>query len=354
MGRPYLQVYKNQTYNRLDWLNMPDVIFLGDINIDIIASLPAYPTWGGEGVANAIEYHTGGAVFNTSLALANMGVDVGIIGRIGTDPLAAQVISDMDKAGIDRSRIQIDPAVRTGLIYIVVTPDGERTMFSARGANVFTEVREDLSDYFSNARWYHFSGYTLLAHPQHATAISGLESARRYLCRVSMDPGPEPAMRYHKQIREILPKVDVFFPNEQELIILAQSKNFKDAIADILDGGPKAVVVKRGGKGCVIAYDEQHYEIPAFEVQVQDTTGAGDSFNAGVALGRMVGLSWPASGVLGNILGAIACSKKGGGADEINTKRVEEFIIKDQFKPQWAKWQAALEEVLAWLYEPFV
>ena len=73
---------------------MPDVILLGDINIDMIASMPAYPVWGGEGVVGTLEYHTGGGVVNTARALANMGVTVGIIGRIGSDALAQQVRTD--------------------------------------------------------------------------------------------------------------------------------------------------------------------------------------------------------------------------------------------------------------------
>lgn len=328
---------------------MPDIVLLGDINIDIIASLPAYPARTTEGVASALEYHTGGAVVNTSLALANMGADVGLIGRIGTDALANQVTSDLDKAGIDLSQIQIDPIVRTGLIYVVVTPDGERTMFSARGANVFTEISDDLDSYFANARWYHFSGYVLLAEPQHTTAIAGLESAQRYHCRVSLDPGPEPAMRLQRHIKELLPKIDIFFPNEDETMILGKGKDFRDSINRLLGYGAKAVAVKVGRAGCVLAYDQHYHEIPAFEVQVKDTTGAGDSFNGGVALGRMVGLSWPASGVIGNALGAIACSRQGSGAREINVKLLEDLIVQDQFKPQWAAWQTALEEVLAWL-----
>jgi len=328
---------------------MPDIVLLGDINVDIIALLTAYPALGGESVATAVEYHTGGGVVSSAFALANMDVDVGVIGRIGTDALATRVISDLEQAGVDISQVQIDKTVSTGLVYVAVTPDGERTMFSARGANVFTEPTVGLDDYFARARWYHFSGYALLAEPQHTTAINGLESARRHLCRVSLDPGPEAALHYQQQIKALLPKVDIFFPNENELMLMAEGKNHEDAIQALLQCGAGAVALKRGSAGCIIAYSDQYYEIPAFEVSVKDTTGAGDSFNAGIALGRMVGLSWPAAGVLGNALGAIAVSKRGSGAGSVNRKGVEGLITQDQFKPQWMGWQAALEEVLAWL-----
>ena len=330
---------------------MPDVILLGDINIDIIAAMPFYPARGIEGVATALEYHTGGGVVNTALTLANLqvGVTVGLIGRVGQDALAQQVTADLKKAGVDLSELQIDPSVSTGLIYVVVNLDGERTMFSARGANVLTERTKTLDDYFSDARWYHFSGHALLSEPQCSTAVYGLESARHHRCNISLDPGPEPAMRYHKQIKELLPKVDVFFPNEQELMFMTPGKSFTQAIEEVLETGCKAVVAKRGRQGCVIAYGQEMLEIPGFEVVAEDSTGAGDNFNAGVALGRMIGLSWPASAVLGNALGAIVCTKKGGSVGELSAKQVEGLIIQDQFKPQWRDWQPALEEVLAWL-----
>jgi len=328
---------------------MPDVILLGDINIDISASMPAYPSRGGEGVANAVEYHTGGSVVSTAVALSKMGVETGIIGRVGNDALSSQVMSDLAQFGIDGTHIQIDSVVSTGLIYIVVNPDGERTMFAARGANVFTSPDEKWADYFASSRWYHFSGYALLAEPQSRAAGYALDLAQQIHCRVSLDPNPEPAMRYSNQILSLLPKVDIFFPNEQELMLLSGGRPLEDAIESLLDAGAKAVVVKRGVRGCVVATRKTFLELPAFEIRVKNTTGAGDCFNAGVVLGRMVGLGWAASAILGNALGAIASANAGAGAATVSANRVVELIEQDMFKPQWEKWHGALEQVLAYL-----
>ena len=329
---------------------MPDVILLGDINIDIIAPLSSYPALGTEGqVVGSLEYHTGGSVVSTALGLANMGANVGIIGRVGSDTLAEQALTDLKNANIDTSQIQTDRSVSTGLIYIVVTPDGERTMFSSRGANVFTEVVDGFDMYFDNSRWFHFSGYSLLANPQQVTTLHGLERAREVHARVSLDPGPEPAMRVRQQLITLLPKIEIFFPNEQELMFLGNGKTFDDAIKYLLANGAKAVVAKQGAEGCTIVTKQHHIALPAFEISVVDTTGAGDSFNTGVILGRMVGLSWQASGVLGNALGGLAAANKGTGTGAIDARDIAELITQDQFKPQWAELQPALEEVLVWL-----
>lgn len=328
---------------------MPDVILLGDINIDVIAAIPAYPARGSEGVASTVEYYTGGSVVSTAQSLSALGVGVGIVGRIGNDALSAKVVEDLQQANIDISHVQIDSVVRTGMIYVVVNSDGERTMFSSRGANVYTEVSTDMETYFQNSRWYHFSGYSLLAEPQQSSAIQALEFARNARCRVSLDPGPEPAMRYGKQIRQLLPRIDVFLPNQSELMALTAAYNLEDAIQMVLDTGLRALVVKQGKHGALIAYDKIRLHIPAFDITVRDTTGAGDNFNAGLLLGRMVGLSWTAACILGNAMGALASATPGTGVSRLTPTRVIELIEKDTFKPQWETLYGSLDEVMAYL-----
>ena len=328
---------------------MPEVILLGDINVDMIATLPVYPARGAGGVVNTIATHTGGSVVSTAVALSAMGVQAGIVGRLGNDALSVQVLNDLDKANIDRTCIQIDTVVSTGLIYIIVNPDGERTMFSARGANVLTEPTPEMDTYFVNSRWYHFSGYTLLAEPQQSAARYGLDLAKQNRCAVSFDPGTEPALRYGKQIKELLAKTDIFFPNEQELIAVTGIMDFKEAIQDLLNTGLRALIVKTGRKGCILAYDKVYVEIPGFEIQVKDTTGAGDSFNSGVILGRMVGLGWVSSAILGNAMGALASAAYGTGPGDITPRKVIELIEADILKPHWEEMYSAVDSVLAYL-----
>ena len=74
---------------------MPDIIVIGDINVDLIFNIPAYPTPGTEAIATTIEMHTGGSAVNTAITLARMDMDVGFIGRIGPDPLAQQILGSV-------------------------------------------------------------------------------------------------------------------------------------------------------------------------------------------------------------------------------------------------------------------
>ena len=329
---------------------MPDIIVMGDINVDVVFSIPAYPLPGTETVATTIEMHTGGSAINTAIALAKMNMDVGFIGRVGQDSLADQIIEDLEATGVDCSHIQVDPKVNTGLIFIAVTEDGERTMFGARGANSYTQANAIDPNYFTNARWIHLSSYSFLAHHQYESILTVLDFAENSpYTRVSLDIGTEPALRARSQIIGILPRLDVILPNEIEVTLLGQGRSLTESLDNLLDRqGAKAVVTKQGDNGCLLAVDDKRIHLPPFDVKVRDTTGAGDNFNAGVVLGRLVGLSWEASAALGNALGGLSVTRYGAAAVSLNRNDVSQLIDSHLFRDEWKFAQHALEELTAW------
>ncbi|MBN1219564.1 MAG: carbohydrate kinase family protein [Anaerolineae bacterium] len=326
---------------------MPDIIVIGDINVDVSFTIPAYPMPGNEAIATGVQMTTGGSAVNAAIALAGMDMDVGFIGRVGQDTLADKVLADLKAKSIDCTYIQTDPTVSTGLIFISVTADGERTMFSARGANAFTDAGAITPACFDQCRWVHLSGYSFLSHHQYETVMVALDQAENSpFTRVSLDVGIEPALRARAQIIEVLPRLDIIFPNQMELTLLGQGKSIEQSLDFLFEHGAKAVVTKCGSEGCILAVDHRRIQIPAFDVEVKDTTGAGDSFNAGVVLGRLIGLSWEAAAVLGNALGALAATRQGSGADSINRYAVAKLVEKSMFHPKWAWVQSGLEELM--------
>lgn len=328
---------------------MPDIIVMGDVNVDVNFTIPAYPTPGNEAIATSVQMHTGGSAVNTAIALARMDMNVGFIGRVGQDTLADKVLADLSATGVDCTHIQIDPKVSTGLIFIAVTGDGERTMFGARGANAFTESNSIDADYFHYCRWLHLSGYSFLSYHQYKTLLVALDLAQNSPhTRVSLDIGTEPALRARAQIMEVLPRLDVIFPNETELTLLGEGRSIEGSLDYLLSHGAKAIVTKCGRKGSILALPNKQVLVPAFDVQVKDTTGAGDSFNAGVLLGRLVGLSWEASVALGNALGGLVTTQEGGGATSLHRNEVAKLVERHLFREEWVQVQFALEELIAY------
>lgn len=329
---------------------MPDIIVMGDINVDVVFSIPAFPLPGSETVATSMEMHTGGSAINTAIALAKMDMEVGFIGRVGRDSLADQIIADLEMAGVDCAHIQVDPKVSTGLIFIAVTEDGERTMFGARGANSFTQASAIDPTYFANCRWIHLSSYSFLAHHQYEAILTVLDLAENSpYTRVSLDIGTEPALRARSQIMSVLPRLDVILPNETEVTLLGQGRSMAESLDNLLNGrGANAVVTKQGSNGCLLAIDNKRIQLPSFDVKVRDTTGAGDNFNAGLVLGRLVGLSWEASAALGNALGGLSVTRSGAAAVSLNRNDVSQLVESHLFREEWKSSQLALEELTAW------
>jgi sugar/nucleoside kinase (ribokinase family) len=329
---------------------MPDIVVLGDINVDVIFSIPAYPLPGNEAMATSVKMHTGGSAVNTAIALAQMDMKVGFIGRVGSDPLARQVLKDLEATGVDCSQTQVDPRVSTGLIFIAVTEDGERTMFGARGANAFTQAGEIDNDYFSNCRWIHLSSYSFLAHHQYETILAALDVAENSpYTRVSLDIGTEPAIKARTQILQLLPRIDVILPNETELMLLGQGRSAEESLNFLLnEKGANTIVTKQGPRGCLLAIGDKRISFPSFTVETKDTTGAGDSFNAGVVLARLVGLSWEASAALGNAIGGLSTTQQGSGAAFITRSSVAKLAEVHLFKDEWATVRLALEELTAY------
>lgn len=329
---------------------MPDIVVMGDVNVDVIFSIPAYPLPGNEAIATSVRMYTGGSAVNTAIALAKMDMKVGFIGRVGSDPLAHQVMQDMQQAGVDCSQVQTDPRVSTGLIFIAVTEDGERTMFASRGANSFTQAKSINPQYFADCRWIHLSSYSFLAHHQYETILAALDIAQNSpYTRVSLDIGTEPAMRARQQIMELLPRIDVILPNEVEITLMGGGRSVSDSLDYLIDRkGANAIITKLGGRGCHLAVADKRVSFPSFSVDVKDTTGAGDSFNAGVVLARLVGLSWDASAALGNALGGLATAHDGAGAFSHSRSAVAKLIEKHLFTEEWSLVRMPLEELTAY------
>ena len=331
---------------------MPQIIALGDINVDIITHIPYYPQPGGDGIALQARLYSGGSAANTALVLARCGIDVGLIARVGRDALAAQALVELADAGVDGRQVQYDPDLTTGVMFVAVTPDGERTMFGYRGANTRLDPALLQPDEIAQATILHISGYALLESPQCDVAMRALDIARQAGTKVSLDVGVEVAQRRSHEIRELFPLVDWIFPNELESEFLSGHTNGPQAVERFLSYGLEAVILKLGEVGCVVGTGEGVFAVPAFDIQVQDTTGAGDSFDAGFITGQLRGLSWRASGLLANALGSLAASVVGAGESLPGPAEVIQLLEQQRTNRTWRGWQDEIQAVLSTLESP--
>jgi ribokinase len=245
------------------------------------------------------------------MALARMGIETSLIARVGPDSWALKALHSLNEAGVLPTSLQRDPAAMTGLMYVVVTPDGERTILGHRGANVFTDPNQIREQELLGAILFHLSGYALLADPQRSAALLALEMACRHGLTITLDPGMSVPRAALDEMQALLPTVDIFLPSLSEAQQLTALTVPEDCALALLDRGVQVVAIKLGKRGCLVGSDGQLSRIPGFAVEARDTTGAGDSFDAGVIAGFLGGLDWIGAAVLGNAMGALAAAQVG-------------------------------------------
>jgi ribokinase len=196
-------------------------------------------------------------------------------------------------------------------MYVVVTPDGERTILGHRGANVFTDPNQIDEEEILGAILLHLSGYALLAEPQRSAALMTLEMACRHGLTVTLDPGMSVPEKALDEMRALLPTVNIFLPNLAEARQLTGLTAPEDCAKSLWERGGEVVALKLGKEGCLVYSNAGSFRVPGFAVKARDTTGAGDSFAAGFICGFLGGLDWIGAAVLGNAMGALAAAQVG-------------------------------------------
>jgi sugar/nucleoside kinase (ribokinase family) len=187
---------------------------------------------------------------------------------------------ELRRYGVD-ARIAADQDADTGSIVIMVSPDGERTMFTDRGANVRLR-RADLPG-FDGVRLLHLTGYTFFSPSPRPVALSLIAGARSRGIAVTVDPGSAAflALLAPGEFLSWTRGSAICFPNADEAAVLTGAAD-PVAMAGRLTEHYPVVALKTGGAGCVLAVAGQQPVVVAAEpAEVVDTTGAGDAFCAG-------------------------------------------------------------------------
>jgi sugar/nucleoside kinase (ribokinase family) len=271
---------------------VPRVVVCGDIINDILVK-PAGPVVRGSDTVSVIKALPGGSAATQAAWMAHLGLDVVFAGRCGARDAEFHRRS-LAALGV-RASITADPDAETGAIVIMVSPDGERTMFTDRGANLRLRAADVPAALLDGASVLHLTGYTFFTAELRDVALSLIAAARARGVLVTIDPGSA-AFLAELEPGEFLRWTDgaaVCFPNLDEAVVLTGLSD-PAAMAMSLAEHYGAVALKLGGGGCLLATaGVEPLSVAASEVDVQDTTGAGDAF-CGAFLARWLSASAPA------------------------------------------------------------
>ena len=258
---------------------MIKTLVAGELNVDLILQgYRTFPTPGKEVLVDDLTLTLGSASALCARGLARLGNSVTFLGRIGPDAWGDFCTKALAGAGVDVSRIICDPQLKTGITVSISSPS-DRALVTYLGA--ITELRgEDLpASLLQEFAHLHISSYFLQEKLRPALK-QVFSEAHRLGLTTSLDPGYDPSETWGSDLKETLLETDVFFPNEVEASALTGRSDPEEALHG-LQNGHTLIVLKLGRQGCMAVEKGSILHVPAFAVKPVDTTGAGDSFNAG-------------------------------------------------------------------------
>jgi ribokinase len=316
--------------------NSSEIVVLGDINADIIARVKSWPELGQECLAERLELHCGGVGANCALALRRWGVSVQLIGCVGEDAFGGFLLQTLAARGVNVSCVRRTANALTGMLYINVTPDGQRTFFGSRGANQLVgRLGKSASNLFERARAASLMGYSFLNARSEAVAQQIIAAVHRNDGWVSLDAGMEPSKKIPRKILRAARSVDLFFVSDEEAATLTGVRKPKKAFDCLLHLGIPSVVMKLGRRGCLIVDDGTVRQVPSFSRRAVDSTGAGDAFTATFLQAHL--RRWPRAeaALAANAAGAAAASVVGAGERLPTRRQMVRVLSTARLKKQW-------------------
>lgn len=245
------------------------------------------------------------------------------MGKLGKDETGDFLLRCLRDRGVDTSQIIQSSAGRTGICVVMSFPH-EYAMASFPGIRETFCLEEVNLNYVRTAKHMHMSSFYL--QPALRPGCQKLfRMAKEAGMTTSLDPDVDPSGEWNGGMLEVLPYVDIFLPNEQEAAKISGQANATEAL-NTLSKLARTVVIKRGARGVLTKCGGSIVEAPGFLIQPVDTTGAGDSFNAGFVSQFIQRAPLVDSVAWGNACGALSTRLLGGTEGFPTRNEVQQFF----------------------------
>jgi len=300
------------------------VLVAGEINVDLILQgYTDFPVPGKEILVRDSQLVLGSASAIMAMGLARLGTPVAFVGKVGDDVWGRYCLDDMAGRGIDLSRVIRGGPLKTG-ITVAITSPADRALVTYLGA-IAALTAEDVTDaVMKGFDHLHVSSY-FMQEALRPGCRDVFARARRLSLTTSLDPGFDPSEKWEDDLRQTLLEADLFFPNEVELRGLGGHSDVTECLKR-LDNGHTRIVAKLGRDGAATLENGRLLHVPALPIEPLDTTGAGDSFNAGFLHAWLGGAPLVDCLRLGAACGALSTRGLGGTARQADQAEAEAFL----------------------------
>jgi sugar/nucleoside kinase (ribokinase family) len=293
-----------------------DVVVLGDANPDLVMRTDELVAATGqrEVLVEGASLTVGGSGAIFACGAARLGLRVAFVGMLGRDAFGRFMEEALRERGVDVSHVVWRDDVATGVSVVLSAPE-DRGIYTASGTIAMLDAASVDNALLGDARHVHVSSY-FLQHALRPDLASLLDHARAGGATTSLDPNWDPSERWDDGLLEVLGQLDVFLPNGAEAMRIARLDDVPEAARTLAERAG-LVVAKLGEEGSLAAHGDDVTLADAVPVvDVVDTTGAGDAFDAGFVRAILEG--WPLERALEfvNACGALSCRGVGGVASQ--------------------------------------
>ena len=322
---------------------MSDVICMGELLVEHVSTASNVSLAHSPGFIKA----PGGAPANVAVALQRLGLQAGFVGKVGNDPFGEYLRESLADTGVDTAFLFVDKEARTTAVYVAVWDDGRKDLCFYRnpGADMMLKAEEINDHIFDGARCFHFGSITFIDEPSASAQRKALQIARDKGLMISYDPNYRPTLwpdrkTAEKVIQESFQYCHLAKISEEEWQVATGFEDFEAGIQAVMAKGVELLVISRGKNGAIATNGDYVIEMPGLEVDVVETTGAGDGF-----LGAIITELLPAREKTGslatikedqvrsavkmaNAVGALTCKKPGAIPALPTRAETDEFVRK--------------------------
>jgi ribokinase len=283
-----------------------EVAVLGVAAMDLVARVERLPEVDGIALARHVEEVPGGSGANVAVGLARLGHSVAFLGKVGDDARGRELLKAFEREAVDIRGLRVAQGQPSAACFVAVSEKGERLIVALGGVGALERPEELAADLLREARIVYISDLV------GEVARRAVHLARQGGGMVYFSPGGVTSGLGLVALHPLLAEVDVFVGSRSDLSRLLGESRPGDAAREVLEAGAAVVVETLGAQGArLLARGEERW-VPAFEVDpVVDTTGAGDAFAAGLMAGRLEGLGWERSLVVGCAVAALKIGRFG-------------------------------------------
>jgi sugar/nucleoside kinase (ribokinase family) len=297
------------------------VICMGVHVLDVLVwPVSSIPEGQGGALVDEIKMTAAGSAGGTAITLAKLDAEVRSAGAIGADAVGEMLVALLEAGGVDTGLLVRREAVQTSASVLPIRPTGERPAFHVVGANA-TYGPDDVDvEALAAASHLHLGGPEFMGGEAAARILSAARERDVVTSADVLAPGEVGVLDW---IADALPHLDYLLPNDEQVLGLTGAGDLVEGCRALLDRGVGCVAATSGAEGAVVVDADGVERVPAFAVEVVDTTGCGDAFSAGFLRGLALGRDRPAAATLGCATAALVAGGLGSDYGVFGLKEVE-------------------------------